>query len=87
MHVVIVGVRDIDQNEKDNIRKSGITEIYTMRDIDERGMRTVIEEALRTADAEQRAITSRSIWIGSILKMRPVWERPCVVERHIAKRI
>jgi len=33
MNVVIVGVRDIDQNEKDNIRKSGITEIYTMRDI------------------------------------------------------
>ena len=48
-NVVIIGVRDIDQTEKDNIRRSGITEVYTMRDIDERGMRTVIEEALRTA--------------------------------------
>jgi arginase len=48
-NTVIIGVRDIDQTEKDNIRRAGITEVYTMRDIDERGMRTVIEEALRTA--------------------------------------
>jgi arginase len=45
---VLVGVRDIDDIEKENIRKAGI-EVYTMRDIDERGMRTVIEEALRAA--------------------------------------
>jgi arginase len=48
-NVVIVGVRDVDATERENIRRSGITEVYTMRDIDERGMRTVIEEALRTA--------------------------------------
>jgi arginase len=48
-NTVIIGVRDIDQTEKENIRRAGITEVYTMRDIDERGMRTVIEEALRTA--------------------------------------
>src|SRR5215468_4214592 len=34
-NVVIIGVRDIDNTEKDNIRKAGITEVYTMRDIDE----------------------------------------------------
>jgi arginase len=45
---VLVGVRDIDVREKENIRRTGI-EVYTMRDIDERGMRTVIEEALRVA--------------------------------------
>ena len=45
---VIVGVRDIDQAEKENIRKSGI-HVFTMRDIDERGMRAVMEEALRLA--------------------------------------
>jgi arginase len=45
---VLVGVRDIDAREKENIKESGI-EVYTMRDIDERGMRTVIEEALRVA--------------------------------------
>src|SRR6201981_1463308 len=45
---VLVGVRDIDAIEKENIRKAGI-EVFTMRDIDERGMRTVTEEALRMA--------------------------------------
>ncbi len=45
---VLVGVRDIDAAEKENVRKAGI-EVFTMRDIDERGMRTVIEEALRAA--------------------------------------
>src|SRR5438270_3748135 len=45
---VIVGVRDIDATEKENIRKTGV-EVFTMRDIDERGMRAVIEEALRMA--------------------------------------
>jgi arginase len=45
---VLVGVRDIDSREKENIKEAGI-EAYTMRDIDERGMRTVIEEALRVA--------------------------------------
>src|SRR6266446_7407187 len=37
---VLIGVRDVDAREKENIRKAGI-EAYTMRDIDERGMRTV----------------------------------------------
>src|SRR5438477_5941583 len=45
---VLVGIRDIDQTERENIRKSGI-EYFTMRDIDERGMRSVVEEALRIA--------------------------------------
>jgi arginase len=45
----IIGVRDIDKAEMDNIRRSGISEVYTMRDIDERGMRTIMEEALRVA--------------------------------------
>src|SRR6185312_3871830 len=48
-NTVIIGVRDIDQAEKDNIRRAGVTEVYTMRDIDERGMRTVIEEGLLAA--------------------------------------
>jgi arginase len=45
---VLVGVRDIDAVEKANVRRAGI-EVFTMRDIDERGMRTVMEEALRIA--------------------------------------
>jgi arginase len=45
---VLVGVRDVDNFEKENIRKSGI-EVFTMRDIDERGMRAVMEDAVRMA--------------------------------------
>jgi arginase len=45
---VLVGIRDVDAIEKENIRKAGV-EVFTMRDIDERGMRAVMEEALRMA--------------------------------------
>jgi len=45
---VLVGVRDIDAIEKENVHRAGI-KVLTMRDIDERGMRTVMEEALRAA--------------------------------------
>jgi arginase len=48
-NTVLIGVRDIDAAERDNIRRAGIAEVFTMRDIDERGMRTVMEEALRAA--------------------------------------
>jgi arginase len=49
-NTVLIGVRDIDAAERENIRRAGVAQVYTMRDIDERGMRTVMEEALRTAD-------------------------------------
>jgi arginase len=45
---VLVGVRDVDNVERENIRKAGV-HVFTMRDIDERGMRTIMEEALRLA--------------------------------------
>jgi arginase len=45
---VLVGIRDVDAIEKENIRRAGV-EVFTMRDIDERGMRSVMEEALRMA--------------------------------------
>lgn len=45
---VLVGIRDVDNVERENIRKAGV-HVFTMRDIDERGMRVVMEEALRLA--------------------------------------
>jgi arginase len=48
-NTVLLGVRDIDAAERANIRRAGISEVFTMRDIDERGMRAVMEEALRAA--------------------------------------
>ena len=48
-NVVLIGIRDIDAAERENIRRGGVTHVYTMRDIDERGMRAVMEEALSAA--------------------------------------
>jgi arginase len=44
----VVGLRDVDPAERENLRESGIG-AFTMRDIDERGMRTVMEEAIKRA--------------------------------------
>jgi arginase len=47
-NIVIVGLRDVDQVEKPHVRESGVR-AFTMRDIDERGLRQVMEEAIRLA--------------------------------------
>src|SRR5580765_3754836 len=47
-NTVLVGIRDLDQGERDFLKKSGVT-CYTMRDLDERGMRDVLDEAIRLA--------------------------------------
>jgi len=47
-NTVIVGLRDVDQMEKPHVRESGVR-AFTMRDIDERGLRSVMEEAIRRA--------------------------------------
>jgi len=43
--VVLLGVRELDPGERERLRASGIT-IFTMRDIDERGIDAVTREAL-----------------------------------------
>ena len=45
---VLVGARDVDAIERENVRRAGIN-VFTMRDIDERGMRNVMEMAVRIA--------------------------------------
>lgn len=45
-NVVLIGIRDIDQGERDLINESGI-KAYTMHDIDRIGMARVVEEALK----------------------------------------
>ena len=49
-NTILVGIRDVDPSERENIRRAGVKHVYTMRDIDERGMRTVMEEALAAAN-------------------------------------
>lgn len=47
-NVVLVGIRDVDQLEKPHIKSSGVR-AFTMRAIDERGLRDVMNEAIRIA--------------------------------------
>ncbi|HKA23919.1 MAG TPA: arginase [Candidatus Eisenbacteria bacterium] len=47
-NAVLVGTRSIDDLERDVVRRSGI-HVFTMRDIDERGMRAVMSDALAAA--------------------------------------
>jgi arginase len=49
-NVALVGIRSVDDLERNNVRKSGV-HAFTMRDIDERGMRWVIEESIKIAGA------------------------------------
>ena len=45
-----MGLRSVDEIEGCNVRGTGVHP-FTMRDIDERGMRTVMHEAIRYASA------------------------------------
>jgi arginase len=50
-NAVVAGLRDVDQLERPHVRDSGIR-AFTMRDIDERGLRAVMEEAIRVASED-----------------------------------
>jgi arginase len=47
-NVVIVGLRDVDQTEKPNVREYGV-HAFTMREIDEHGMRSIMQQAIQLA--------------------------------------
>lgn len=50
-NTVIVGLREVDMTERPQVRESGVR-AFTMRDIDERGLRAVMDEAIRAASDE-----------------------------------
>ncbi len=54
-NVALVGIRDLDSKEKKFVKESGV-HVFTMRDIDERGMREVMAEALRFAGDDTAGI-------------------------------
>ena len=45
-NVVLIGLRDVDLRERPIVRESGVT-AFTMRDIDECGLRNIMERAIR----------------------------------------
>jgi arginase len=47
-HVVLIGLRDVDAPERQRVRESGVT-AFTMRDVDEQGLRQVMERSLAIA--------------------------------------
>jgi arginase len=54
-NVTLVGIRDLDAKERRLVKESGV-HVYTMREIDERGMREVMSEALRFAGDDTAGI-------------------------------
>ena len=54
-NAVLVGIRELDAKERRLIKESGVR-VFTMRDIDERGMREVMAEALRLASDDTDGI-------------------------------
>ncbi len=47
-NVVLIGIRSVDEMERRHVQSSGVR-AFTMRDVDERGLRNVMEEAIRVA--------------------------------------
>jgi arginase len=47
-NVALIGLRDVDERERQMVRESGVM-AFTMRDIDERGLRQIMHEAIRLA--------------------------------------
>jgi len=54
-NVVLVGVRDLDAKERRLVKDSGV-HAFTMRDVDERGLREVMSEALHFASDDTEGI-------------------------------
>lgn len=54
-NVAIVGARELDAQERKLAKKSGV-HVFTMRDIDERGMREVMSQALKCAMDDTQGI-------------------------------
>ena len=52
---VIIGARDIEENEKDNIKYSGI-KIYTTKDIKERGIEEILNEAFQIVTTRTKGV-------------------------------
>lgn len=47
-NTAIIGLRSVDIEERLNVQRAGVR-AYTMRDVDERGLRAVMQEAIETA--------------------------------------
>jgi len=58
--VALVGIRQLDAREREHLGKAGV-HVFTMRDIDERGMGTVAHEAIERVSSAGRVHVSLDI--------------------------
>ena len=73
-NVALVGIRDVDELERGQLHNAGVCAAFTMRDIDERGMRDIMRDALAIVSNGTAGFTSLSISISSIRNSRPASE-------------
>jgi hypothetical protein len=75
--VALVGVRSLDQQEKDLVRASGV-HVFTMSDIDRAGLAGSPVGPWRSSSGATPICTSRSISMSATRGLRLVWAPPCV---------
>ena len=86
-NVAMVGLRDVDDARAAERARDAACSAFTMRDIDERGLRAVMEEAIAHRDRRAPpAFIFRSIWTPSIPQKRPASARRCAAASPIARR-
>lgn len=54
-HTVLVGIRNLDDREKEEVRASGV-HVFTMKDIDRQGAAAVIEQAIALASRDTAGV-------------------------------
>ena len=65
-NTVLIGLRDVDEREREVVRELGVV-AFTMRDIDELGLRHIMERAIAAACDGTADFISPSTWMRSIL--------------------
>jgi arginase len=79
-HVAIIGVRSVDREERKLVKNSGVR-VYTMTEIDERGLAACVAEALeRALDGTP---TTSTPWTRAT---RPAWGAPSRAASPTARR-
>ncbi len=57
-HTALVGIRDLDAGERDHLRAFGV-HVFTMHDIDRRGLSSVMEEAIALVNTD-----TNGLWVS-----------------------
>ncbi len=75
-HTVLVGIRNLDEREKEAVRSSGV-HVFTMKDIDRQGVAAVIEQAIAIAGRGTAGIHVSFDLDVCDPTIAPAWVLPC----------